>query len=51
MLAYKLYEHTPISEKYVIVIYKEIINDGFVITALMSSKTGKIKGDVIWKKK
>ena len=51
LLAYKLYKLTPISEKYVIVIYKELINDGFVITALMSSKIGKIKGDIVWKKK
>jgi len=51
LMAYKLYPKTPINRKYVIVIYREIENDGFVITALMSSKIEKpIKGVIVWKK-
>ena len=47
----KHYIKTSISEKHVIVIYREQENDGFVITAFMTSKPEKIiKKGVIWKK-
>lgn len=48
--AVKYYPKTSISEKHVVVIYKEQTIDGFVITAFMTSKPEKIiKKGVIWK--
>ncbi len=50
-IAVKHYGKTSISEKDVIVMYKEQESDGFVITAFMTSKPEKIlkKGE-LWKK-
>ena len=50
-IALKYYTKTSISEKHAVVIYKEQENQGFVITAFMTSKPESImqKG-VIWKK-
>ncbi|MBI3815506.1 MAG: hypothetical protein HY279_13705 [Nitrospinae bacterium] len=51
LVAIKYYEKTSISEKHIIVIYKEQGNGGFVITAFMTSKPEKImRKGVIWKK-
>ena len=49
LIAVRHYDHTSISEKHAVVIYKEQQNDGFVITSFMTSKPEKIseKG-VIW---
>jgi hypothetical protein len=45
------YIKTIISEKHAIVVYREEENDGFVITAFMTSKPEKIiKKGVIWKR-
>ncbi|MBM4349512.1 MAG: hypothetical protein FJ106_06445 [Deltaproteobacteria bacterium] len=50
-IAIKHYAETSISEKHLVVIYKEEENGGFVITAFMTSKPGKIrKKEVVWKK-
>ncbi len=50
-IAIRHYKKTSISEKHVIVIYKEMETDGFVITAFMTSKPEKvIKKGVAWKK-
>ena len=50
-IAVKHYTKTALTEKHVIVIYKEEINDGFVITVFMTSKPEKItKKRIIWKK-
>ncbi len=50
-IAIKHYDRTSISEKNVIVMYKEQKKDGFVITAFLTSKPEKImKKEVIWKK-
>ncbi len=50
-IAIKHYIKTSISEKHVVVIYREHNNDGFVITAFMTSKPEKIiKKGVIWKR-
>lgn len=50
-IAIKHYDKTSISEKNVIVMYKEQKKDGFVITAFLTSKPEKImKKEVIWKK-
>jgi hypothetical protein len=50
-IALKYYAKTSISEKHAVVIYKEQENQGFVITAFMTSKPESImqKG-VLWKK-
>ena len=50
-IAVKHYKKTSISEKHCIVVYKEAENNGFVITAFMTSKPEKItKKGIIWKK-
>ncbi|HHT9113736.1 MAG: hypothetical protein HZA47_07230 [Planctomycetes bacterium] len=50
-IAVKHYGKTSISEKNAVVIYKEQENDGFVITAFMTSKPEKIvKKGFVWKK-
>ncbi len=50
-IAIKHYNKTSISEKHAVVIYKERENDGFVITAFMTSKPEKIiKKGGLWKK-
>lgn len=51
LIAVRHYKKTSISEKDMVVVYKEEANDGFVITAFMTSKPEKIfKRGVIWKK-
>lgn len=51
LIAIRYYRKTSISEKNMVVIYKEVMNDGFIITAFMTSKPEKIlKRGVIWKK-
>lgn len=50
-IAMKYYKKTSISEKHIVVIYKEELNDGFVITSFMTSKPEKImRKGIIWKK-
>ena len=50
-IAIKHYAETSISEKHVVVIYKEEENDGFVITAFMTSKPERfLKKEVVWRK-
>ncbi|MBI5026152.1 MAG: hypothetical protein HZC12_05365 [Nitrospirae bacterium] len=51
LIAIRHYKKTSISEKDMIVIYKETKNEGFIITAFMTSKPEKIfKRGVSWKK-
>lgn len=51
MIALKHYDKTSISRKHVVVIYKETQQDGFVITAFMTSRPDTIlKRGVLWKK-
>ena len=50
LIALKHYEKTSISEKYMVVIYKED-EKGFIITAFMTSKEDKIlRRGIIWKR-
>ncbi len=50
-IAIRHYSKTSISEKNVVIVYREDVNDGFVITAFMTSKPEKIlKKGVLWKK-
>ncbi len=51
LLAIRKYQKTSISEKSMVVIYKETVKNGFIITAFMTSKPEKIvKRGVLWKK-
>lgn len=51
LIAIKHYQKTSISEKNVVVVYKETADDGFIITTFMTSKPEKIfKRGVLWKK-
>ncbi len=50
LIAIKHYDKTSISEKYIVVVYKEG-NEGFIITAFMTSKHDKIlKRGILWEK-
>ena len=50
LLAVKHYEKTVISEKHVVVVYKEN-KTGFVITAFMTSKLEKVlRRGILWRK-
>jgi len=45
------YEKTSISEKNMVVIYKETKDDGFIVKAFLTSKPDKIsKRGIEWKK-
>jgi uncharacterized protein YutD len=49
-VALKYYEQTSISDKYMVVVYKEG-DDGFIITAFMTSKRDKImRRGTIWQR-
>jgi len=51
LIALKHYESTSISEKYVVIIYKEKGKDGFIITSFMTSSHENIlKRGIIWQK-
>ncbi|MBI4685683.1 MAG: hypothetical protein HY755_10845 [Nitrospirae bacterium] len=51
LIAMRHYEKTSISEKNMVVIYKETKDDGFILTAFLTSKPDKIsKRGVVWKK-
>ena len=50
LIALKHYEKTSISEKYVVVVYKEV-GEGFVITAFMTAKhTPLMKRGILWQR-
>lgn len=50
LLAIRLYPKTPITEnKYLVVVYKETKQDGFIITAYYTSMFSK-RRKVIWKR-
>jgi len=51
IIAIKHYPKTVISRKDAVVIYKELKNDGFVITAFLTSSCEKIiKRGILWQK-
>lgn len=52
LIAIRRYQKTSISEKNMVVVYRETINnDGFVITAFMTSKPERIfKKGILWEK-
>jgi hypothetical protein len=50
-VALRHYETTPLSEKYVIAVYREFEDDGFLITAFMTSHPDTIlRRGVVWQK-
>jgi hypothetical protein len=50
VIAIKFYEKTPLTSKYLVVVYKEInANDGFIITAYYTSKPSE-RRIIIWKR-
>jgi len=49
LLFYKLYEETPVTEKYLLVIIKALNREGFIVTAFFADRVRK--GGVVWKKK
>jgi hypothetical protein len=49
LLFYKLYEKTPVTEKYLIVVIKSLNREGFIVTAFFTDKVKK--GGLVWKKK
>ncbi len=48
LLFYKLYQKTPVTTKYVIVVVKTSNEEGFIVTAFYTDKIKK--GDTIWRK-
>ncbi len=41
-----------INDKYLVVVYKELENDGFIITAFITKKVDKVlKRGIVWQKK
>ena len=51
LIAIKHYQKTSISEKNIVIVYKETADDGFIITAFLTSKPEKIlKRGVLWRK-
>lgn len=52
LIALRHYKTTSISEKSVVAVYQEFANDGFLITAFMTSSPGTIlRKGVLWQKR
>lgn len=50
-IALRHYEATSLSEKYVVVVYRELTDDGFLITAFMTSHPETIwRKGILWQK-
>jgi hypothetical protein len=50
LIAMKFYETTPLTSKYLVIIYKEVLNsDGFIITAYYTVKPSE-RRNTIWKR-
>jgi hypothetical protein len=50
-IALRHYETTVLSEKHVITVYREFVDDGFLITAFMTSSPDTIlRKGVVWQK-
>ncbi len=51
LLAVRLYENTPLGEKYVIVAYREVgEEDGFVLTAYLARRPSS-RREIFWKRR
>lgn len=50
LLAIKFYKKTPLTSKYLVVVYKELNKtDGFVLTAYFTNKFSE-RREIIWKR-
>lgn len=49
LMFYRLYENTPVTEKYLLVIVRIMNEEGFIVTAFYTDRLKK--GDVVWKRK
>ena len=50
LIAVRFYETTPLTSKYLVIIYKEVLNsDGFIITAYYTVKPSE-RRKTIWKR-
>jgi len=49
LLFYKLYEETPVTEKYLLAVIETQNREGFIVTAFFTDSVKK--GGVVWKKK
>lgn len=47
-LFYKLYQSTPVTEKYLCIVVKSLDNDHFIITAYFTDSIKR--GEVLWKR-
>ena len=47
-LFYKLYDKTPVTQKYMSVAVEVLDGEGFIVTAFFTDKIKK--GDLVWKK-
>jgi len=51
LIALRYYEPTVLSEKYVVAVYREVGDDGFLITAFMTSRPDTIlRKGILWQK-
>ena len=51
LIALRYYETTVLSEKYVVAVYREFSDDGFLITAFMTSRPDTIlRKGILWQK-
>lgn len=48
LLYYKHYRHTPVTEKYMLVVVKVLNRDGEVLTSYFTDRIKK--GEIVWKK-
>ena len=48
LMAIKFYKHTSMTSKYLIVVYRELSLDGFILTAYLANSPSA-KRRVIWK--
>jgi hypothetical protein len=50
LIAIRFYERTPLTSKYLVVIYKEVNDtDGFIITAYYATKPSE-RRQIVWKR-
>ncbi|MFO7967245.1 MAG: hypothetical protein R6U44_06575 [Archaeoglobaceae archaeon] len=49
LLSLKFYKQTPVNSKYMVVVYKEVGDNGFVITAYFTNKYSE-KRRILWKR-
>jgi len=49
LVAIRFYRETPMTSKYLIAIYREVLNDGYVITAYYANRPSE-RRQVLWKR-